>query len=70
MFLIHSIAKNVLILISYMIAWLHKLFRLYQFRSKSYCMWNEQLTKEDYLNRLAKIDLESYKSSDGIKRKI
>ena len=29
-------------------------------RSKSYCMWNEQLTKEEYNNRLSKINLKSY----------
>jgi hypothetical protein len=30
-------------------------------RNKSYCMYNEQLTKEEYLERLSKINLGSYK---------
>ncbi|MFZ2072781.1 MAG: hypothetical protein WAV10_03860 [Minisyncoccia bacterium] len=29
-------------------------------RNKSYCMWNEQLSREEYNNRLAKFNLRSY----------
>ena len=31
-------------------------------RSKSYCMWNEQLSREEYNNRLSKLNLKSYKT--------
>ena len=38
-------------------------------RSKSYCMWNEQLTREEYINRLAKLNLKSYKTISELKEK-
>jgi len=38
-------------------------------RSKSYCMWNEQLSREEYTERLAKLDLKSYKTILKIKEK-
>ena len=36
-------------------------------RSKSNCMWNEQLTKEEYNKRLKEMDIGSYKNLEKIK---
>ena len=30
-------------------------------RSKSYCMWNEQLSREEYMKKLSEYDFKSYK---------
>ena len=38
-------------------------------RSKSYCMWNEQLTQEEYNKRLSKINLKNYTEIVNIKEK-
>ena len=38
-------------------------------RSKSYCLWNEQLTKEEYYGRLTQIDLTSFKIISEFKNK-
>ncbi len=38
-------------------------------RNKSYCMWNEQLSRDEYLSRLAKINLKSYKTILELKKK-
>jgi hypothetical protein len=38
-------------------------------RNESYCMWNEQLTKEEYFARLKKIDLKSYSTILKLKEK-
>ncbi len=38
-------------------------------RSKSYCMWNEQLSREEYLSRLEKLNLKSYKTILELKEK-
>ena len=38
-------------------------------RNKSYCMWNEQLTREEYMSRLVKLNLKSYKAISKIKEK-
>ena len=38
-------------------------------RNKSYCMWNEQLSKEEYINRLAELNLESYEIILKLKEK-
>jgi hypothetical protein len=36
-------------------------------RRKSYCLWNEQLSKEEYLKRLAEYDLGSHRSVEKLK---
>ncbi|MBU1728191.1 hypothetical protein KKA39_02730, partial [Patescibacteria group bacterium] len=38
-------------------------------RSKSYCMWNEQLSREEYNDRLSKINLEDYDEILKLKKK-
>ncbi len=38
-------------------------------RSQSYCMWNEQLSKEEYNKRIAEIDLTSHKTVNMLKAK-
>lgn len=38
-------------------------------RNKSYCMWNEQLSKEEYNSRLEKLDLKSHKVIEELKEK-
>ncbi len=38
-------------------------------RNKSYCMWNEQLSKEEYTKRLSEINLKSYKVIEQFKQK-
>ena len=38
-------------------------------RSKSYCMWNEQLSKEEYNRRLKEINLTNYKDILELKKK-
>ncbi len=38
-------------------------------RNKSYCMWNEQLSREEYLKRLAKIDIKSQETIFQLKEK-
>ncbi|MCF7833841.1 MAG: hypothetical protein K9L98_02780 [Candidatus Pacebacteria bacterium] len=38
-------------------------------RSKSYCMWNEQLSAEEYKKRISEIDLDSYKNVQALKEK-
>ncbi len=38
-------------------------------RNKSYCLWNVQLSREDYMNRLAKINLKSFKTVLELKEK-
>lgn len=38
-------------------------------RNQSYCMWNEQLSKEEYNRRLAEIDLTSYATVQEYKKK-
>ncbi len=38
-------------------------------RNKSYCMWNEQLSKEEYYTRIALYDLKSYKTIQELKEK-
>jgi hypothetical protein len=38
-------------------------------RNKSYCMWNEQLSREEYISRLAELDLKSYKAISKLKEK-
>lgn len=38
-------------------------------RNKSYCMWNEQLSREEYNLRLAKYNLKSYKTILELKHK-
>jgi len=36
-------------------------------RNKSYCMWNEQLSREEYNNKLSKIDLKSHQIINRLK---
>ena len=38
-------------------------------RNKSYCMWNEQLTKEEYFRRLSQMNLDSYETILALKQK-
>lgn len=38
-------------------------------RNKSYCIWNEQLTKEEYLEKLAEFDIGSYKNFKELQSK-
>ena len=38
-------------------------------RNKSYCMWNEQLSKSEYEKRLKKLDLKDYKVIFKLKKK-
>ncbi len=38
-------------------------------RNESYCIWNEQLTKEEYNKRFKKIDLSDYKTVLELKKK-
>ena len=38
-------------------------------RNKSYCMWNEQLSREEYLKRIGEIDLQSYKTIVNLKQR-
>ncbi|MCX6752320.1 MAG: hypothetical protein NTZ87_02355 [Candidatus Nomurabacteria bacterium] len=38
-------------------------------RSKSHCMWNEQLSREEYNRRLAEYDLKDYKTILELKKK-
>ncbi|MCM2339209.1 MAG: hypothetical protein NDI62_02005 [Burkholderiales bacterium] len=38
-------------------------------RNKSYCMWNEQLSRDEYLSRLSEINLKSYKVVEELKEK-
>ncbi len=38
-------------------------------RNKSYCMWNEPLSKEEYTKRLSEIDLTSYAEISKLKEK-
>jgi len=38
-------------------------------RNKSYCIWNQQLSKEEYHKRLEEIDLTSYKTVSELKEK-
>ena len=38
-------------------------------RNKSYCMWNEQLSKEEYFKRLKDIDLTDYETVSKLKEK-
>lgn len=38
-------------------------------RNQSYCMWNEQLSKEEYTKRLSEIDLSDYKVIQDLKEK-
>ena len=38
-------------------------------RSKSYCMWNEQLSKEEDSRRLAELDLDSHATIQELKKK-
>ena len=38
-------------------------------RSKSYCMWNEQLSREEYLRRLAEYDLKDFNTIQELKKK-
>ena len=38
-------------------------------RSKSYCMWNEQLSRDEYMRRLAEYDLKDYKTILELKKK-
>ena len=38
-------------------------------RSKSYCIWNEQLSKEEYIKRLSEIDLTDYVIVKELKEK-
>ena len=38
-------------------------------RSKSYCMWNKQLSREEYNRRLAGLDLTSYKTISELREK-
>ena len=38
-------------------------------RNKSYCMWNEQLSREEYINHLTELNLESYEIILKLKEK-
>ncbi len=38
-------------------------------RSQSYCMWNEQLSKEEYQRRLAEMDLSNFEVVTALKKK-
>ncbi len=38
-------------------------------RNKSYCMYNEQLSREEYMRRLSEIDLQSYQTISKLKEK-
>lgn len=38
-------------------------------RNESYCMWNEQLTKEEYFDNLKEINLKSYNTVQKLKEK-
>ena len=38
-------------------------------RNKSYCMWNEQLTKEEYEKRMSEMKLDSYTFIEEIKKR-
>lgn len=38
-------------------------------RNKSYCMWNEQLSRDEYLSKLAKYNLKDYKTILDLKNK-
>ncbi len=38
-------------------------------RSKSYCMWNEQLSREEYMRRLTEYNLKDYKIISELKKK-
>jgi len=38
-------------------------------RNKSYCMWNEQLTKEEYIERLSEMDLKNPEVITNLKEK-
>ena len=38
-------------------------------RNKSYCMWNQQLSREEYNQKLSKINLKSYKEIEKLKEK-
>ncbi len=38
-------------------------------RNKSYCMWNEQLSREEYMKRLGEMDLSSHKTITQLKDK-
>jgi len=38
-------------------------------RNKSYCMWNEQLSREEYMKRLAEYNLKDHKTITELKKK-
>ncbi len=38
-------------------------------RSKSYCMWNEQLSREEYIEKLSQYNLKDYKTISELKNK-
>jgi hypothetical protein len=44
-------------------------FGCFNLRSKQYCIWNEQYTKEEYFNELQKISTGSYVELENIKKK-
>ena len=37
-------------------------------RNQSYCMWNEQLGKEEYMRRMSELDMNSYATVSGCKQ--
>jgi len=42
-------------------------FGCYNLRSKQYCIWNQQYAKEEYFNKIEKINTGSYKEREKIK---